>query len=343
MASTHDKGVLMKALVTGATGFVGSAVARAALHEGWDVRVLRRTHSDTRALAGLTFETEIGDLGDRAALADAVRGCDAVFHVAADYRLWARNPGELYANNVEGTRHVLEAARAAGVARVVYTSSVATLGVPGDGTPGDEQTPVGLVDMIGHYKRSKFMAEEVAREFAAGGLDVVIVNPSAPIGPRDHKPTPTGRLVLDAAAGRMPAFVDTGLNVVHVDDVARGHLLAFAHGQAGRRYVLGGADMTLAAILTLIAEITERSPPRMKLPHGLVMPVAFAAETMAKLSGRAPFATVDGVRLARKRMFFSHARATAELDYSARGPREALADAIAWYFDQHYLPAGRRP
>ncbi len=223
----------MKALVTGATGFVGSAVARAVLHEGWDVRVLRRANSDTRALAGLNFETAIGDLTDPATLAAAVRGADAVFHVAADYRLWARRPGELYANNVEGTRHVLEAARAADIKRVVYTSSVATLGVPADGTPGDEDTPVGLTDMIGHYKRSKFMAEEVAREFAADGLDVVIVNPSAPIGPRDHKPTPTGRLVLDAAAGRMPAFVDTGLNVVHVDDVARGHLLAFAHGRPG--------------------------------------------------------------------------------------------------------------
>lgn len=333
----------MRALVTGATGFVGSAVVRAALREGWTVRVLRREQSDTTALTGLSFETAIGDLGDPAALALAVQDCDAVFHVAADYRLWARNPDELYANNVEGTRHVLEAARSAGVSRVVYTSSVATLGLPGDGSPGDEITPVTLGDMIGHYKRSKFLAEEVAREFAADGLDVVIVNPSAPIGPRDHKPTPTGRLVLDAAAGRMPAFVDTGLNVAHVDDVARGHLLAFEHGQPGRRYVLGGCDMTLAEILGLIAEITSRPAPRVKLPHRLIMPVAYAAEMYARFSGKPPFVTVDGVRLARKRMFFSHARASAELGYTARPARDAVADAIAWYFAHRYLPAGRRP
>ncbi|GAB3675019.1 hopanoid-associated sugar epimerase [Salinisphaera aquimarina] len=333
----------MRALVTGATGFVGSSVVRAALRDGFEVRALVRADSDTSALAGLEIEHAQGTLGDPAALAAAMTGCDAVFHVAADYRLWARRPDELYANNVEGTRHVLQAARDAGVQRVVYTSSVATLGLPTDGAPGNEDTPVGLADMIGHYKRSKFLAEEVAREFAADGVDVVIVNPSAPIGPRDHKPTPTGRMVLDAAAGRMPAFVDTGLNVAHVDDVARGHLLAWHHGASGRRYVLGGEDLTLAGILTLIAELTDRPPPKVKLPHGLVLPVAHAAEAFAKLSGRTPFVTVDGVKLARKRMYFSHARADAELGYQSRDARDALADAIAWYFAHRYLPLGRHP
>ena len=247
----------MQCLITGATGFVGSAVVRAALRDGWQVRVTRRGASDMRALEGLEIETVTVDLSNTAALIQAMTGCDAVFHVAADYRLWAADPDELYENNVEGTRRICEAALAAGVTRVVYTSSVATLGIPKDGSPGDETTPVGLADMIGHYKRSKYLAEEVAREYADAGLDIVIVNPSAPIGPRDHKPTPTGQMVLEAAAGRMPAFVDTGLNVAHVDDVARGHLQAYAKGQAGRRYVLGGADMTLAEILGMVVEIVE--------------------------------------------------------------------------------------
>ncbi|AWN16350.1 hopanoid-associated sugar epimerase [Salinisphaera sp. LB1] len=333
----------MRALVTGATGFVGSAVARAALREGWTVRATRRATSDLSALEGLDLEYAEVDLSDTAALAEAMRDCDAVFHVAADYRLWAANPDELYENNVEGTRRICEAVRMAGVARVVYTSSVATLGIPGDGTPGDEDTPVGLQDMIGHYKRSKYLAEEVAREYAADGLDIVIVNPSAPIGPRDHKPTPTGQMVLEAAAGRMPAFVDTGLNVAHVDDVARGHLLAHAHGRTGRRYVLGGTDMTLAAILALVAEIVDRPPPRVKLPHNLLLPVAHVAEALARITGRPPKVTVDGVKLAKKRMFFSHARATAELGYRARPARDALADAVAWYYAHRYLPLGKRP
>ncbi|MDA3922656.1 MAG: NAD-dependent epimerase/dehydratase family protein [Salinisphaera sp.] len=333
----------MRALITGATGFVGSAVVRAALRDGWRVRAARRASSDLMALEGLDIEYAVLDLGDQTALTQAMADCDAVFHVAADYRLWAANPDELYENNVEGTRRVCDAARVAGVARVVYTSSVATLGLPKDGSPGDENTPVALADMIGHYKRSKFLAEEVAREQAAAGLNVVIVNPSAPIGPRDLKPTPTGQMVLEAAAGRMPAFVDTGLNVAHVDDVARGHLLAHAHGEAGRRYVLGGQDMTLADILTLVAELVERPPPRIKLPHNLVLPIAHVAERLARLTGKPPKVTVDGVKLAKKRMFFSHARASAELGYQARPARDALADAIAWYYAHRYLPGGRRP
>lgn len=332
----------MRALVTGATGFVGSAVVRAALNEGWTVRAARRPTSDLAALDGLEVEYATLDLADRGQLVEAMQDCDAVFHVAADYRLWAPQPKALYNNNVEGTRHVCEAAREAGVKRVVYTSSVATLGIPGDGRPGDEDTPVSLQNMIGHYKRSKFLAEDVAREYAQAGLDIVIVNPSLPVGPRDYKPTPTGQMVLDAAAGRMPAFVDTGLNVVHVDDVAKGHLAAWARGETGRRYVLGGTDMTLAEILAMIAEIVGRRAPKIKLPHGLVMPAAYAAEAFASVTGKTPRVTVDGVKLARKRMFFSHARADTELEYRARPAREALTDAIRWYQDHGYLKAGNR-
>lgn len=333
----------MRALITGATGFVGSAVARAALRDGWAVRATRRAGSDLTALEGLVLDYAVVDLSNTQALTAAMRDCDAVFHVAADYRLWAADPDELYENNVEGTRRVCEAARAAGVPRMVYTSSVATLGLPKDKSPGNEDTPVELADMIGHYKRSKFLAEEVVRDYAANGMDIVIVNPSAPIGPRDHKPTPTGQMVLEAAAGRMPAFVDTGLNVVHVDDVARGHLAAYARGVSGRRYVLGGTDMTLAEILRLVAEIVDRPPPRVKLPHNMVLPFAHAAEAVARVTGRAPRVTVDGIKLARKRMFFSHARASAELGYRARPARDALADAVAWYYAHRYLPGGKRP
>lgn len=331
----------MQALITGATGFVGNAVTRAALQDGWQVRITHRANSDLQPLQGLDVECAQADLADVEALQQAMQGCDAVFHVAADYRLWAADPGELYENNVEGTRRICEAAQAAGVSRVVYTSSVATLGIPDGDRPGNEDTPVALADMIGHYKRSKFLAEEVVKEYTSRGQDVVIVNPSAPIGPRDHKPTPTGQMVLEAASGRMPAFVDTGLNIVHVDDVARGHLQAWQHGEPGRRYVLGGTDMTLAEILTMVADIVDRPPPRVKLPHNLVMPIAYAAETAARFTGRPPRVTVDGVKLAKKRMFFSHARADEELGYQARPARQALMDAIDWYRAQGYLSAGR--
>ena len=249
--------------MTGASGFVGSAVVRVLLAKGQRVRVLVRPQSDRRNLDGLEVETAQGDLRDAAAVGAAVGGCGSVFHVAADYRLWTRDPRgkALYESNVDGTMNVMRACAAAGVRRAVYTSSVATLGVPGDGSPGDETTPVSLGDMVGHYKRSKFLAEEAVREWTLRtGFEVVIVNPSTPVGPRDVKPTPTGRLILDAAAGRMPAFVDTGLNVVHVDDVALGHVLAFERGVPGERYVLGGEDMTLARILEIVARHVGRRP-----------------------------------------------------------------------------------
>jgi len=327
----------MRALVTGATGFVGAAVARALLAEGWQVRCLVRGGSDRRNVAALAVEQVVGDLTDAASLERALTGCDAAFHVAADYRLWAPQPQELYRTNVEGTAHLLDAAARAGVRRVVYTSSVATVGLPGDGTAGAEETPVGLADMIGHYKRSKFLAEERAREAAARGAPVVIVNPSTPIGPGDVKPTPTGQIVLDAARGRTPAYVDTGLNIVHVDDVAAGHLLAFHRGRVGERYILGGEDMTLREILTLIARIVGRAPPRIRLPHGAVLPVAYVSELYARLTGRPTRVTVEGVRMARKRMFFSSGKAARELGYRWRPPSDAFADALRWFREQGYL------
>ena len=327
----------MKALVTGATGFVGAAVARALIREGWEVRALARKGSDRRNVQHLPLEIVEGDLADRASLERALAECEALFHVAADYRLGAFDPRQLYQTNVEGTRNILEASRQAGVRRVVYTSSVATVGIPRDGTPGNEDTPVGIADMIGHYKRSKFLAEQVVRDAAVAGLSVVIVNPSTPIGPGDIKPTPTGQMVLDAAAGRMPAYVDTGLNVVHVDDVAAGHLLAFHRGRLGERYILGGQDLTLRQILIEIAGLVGRKPPTVRLPTGVVLPIAYVAEAIARITGRPGRITVESVRMARKRMFFSSDKAQRELGYAWRAPTEALRDAIAWLRDQGSL------
>ncbi len=327
-------GNAMKTLVTGATGFVGSAVVRRLLRDGHQVRALVRATSDHRNLLGLDVQVVEGDLTQAASLQHACDGCDALFHVAADYRLWAPQPAQLYQANVEGTRAILEAAKQASVPRIVYTSSVATLGIPVDGRPGDENTVVSLNDMVGHYKRSKFLAEALVREFAAEGLPVVIVNPSTPIGPRDIKPTPTGRIVRDAIAGRLPAYVDTGLNVVHVDDVAEGHWLAFQHGVVGERYVLGGHNISLRELLIEIAEIAGRTPPRWRLPHAAVMPVAYLAEAWARLTGIPPIATVEEVRMSKKRMFFSSAKAERELGYVPGPVRLALEDAVMW-FRQH--------
>jgi dihydroflavonol-4-reductase len=327
----------MKALVTGATGFVGAAVARALVREGWQVRALARKGSDRRNVERLPLEVVEGDLGDRPSLDRALEQCQALFHVAADYRLGALDPQPLYQTNVEGTRNILDASRNAGVTRVVYTSSVATVGIPRDGSPGNEDTPVGVSDMIGHYKRSKFLAEQVVREAAQSGMAVVIVNPSTPIGPGDIKPTPTGQMVLDAAAGRMPAYVDTGLNVVHVDDVANGHLLAFHRGRPGERYILGGKDMTLREILVEIARLVGRKPPRVRLPTGVVFPIACVAEVIARVTGRPGRITIEGVRMARKRMFFSSDKAQRELGYQWREPTEALRDAITWLREQGSL------
>jgi dihydroflavonol-4-reductase len=321
----------MKALVTGATGFVGAAVARALLGAQWQVRVLARRSSDRRNLTGLDVDVSEGDLADSKSLERAAQGCEGLFHVAADYRLGARDPKELYRANVEGTRNILSAAHRSGVQRIVYTSSVATIGIPADGSPGDEQSANSLENMIGHYKRSKYLAEEVVREAAQGGISVVIVSPSTPVGPGDVKPTPTGQLVLDAAAGRMPAYVDTGLNIVHVDDVAAGQLLAYERGKPGERYILGGQDMSLREILEMIARLEGRSPPRVRLPYGVVLPIAYLAEGFARLSGRSGRITLEGVRMSRKKMFFSSAKAVRELGYRWRPPEQAFKDAIRWF------------
>jgi dihydroflavonol-4-reductase len=319
-------------LVTGATGFVGSAVARALIAAGRRVRALCRRGGDRRNLDGLDLEISEGSLEDTSSLAAAVAGCGALYHVAADYRLWVRDPAAMYRANVDGTRTLMAAALAVGVERVVYTSSVATLGLHADGAPADETTPSTLEDMVGPYKRSKFLAEaEVRRLVETRKLPAVIVNPSTPIGPRDIKPTPTGRMIVEAASGRMPAFVDTGLNLVHVDDVARGHLLAEERGRVGERYILGGENLSLAEILRRIAAITGRRPPKLRLPLPVVWPVAAIAEAVGRVTGKEPLVTFDGLRMARKKMYFSAAKAERELGYRARPADEALADAVRWF------------
>ena len=331
----------MKALVTGASGFVGAALARTLLAAGWHVRVLTRASSDRRNLRTLDVENTVGDLTDPASLERAVADCDAVFHAAADYRLWVPDPEAMYRANVDGTRHLIAAAHRAGVKRIVYTSSVACIGLPADGSPGTEATPVALTEMVGHYKRSKFLAERAALEAAAEGAPVVIVNPAAPVGPRDVKPTPTGQIVLDAALGRTPAYVDTGLNIVHVDDVAAGHVLAFHRGRIGERYILGGQNLPLRDILIEITRQAGCSPPRVKLPHGVVLPIAYVAEWIARLTGRPTRVTVDSVRMARKRMYFSSDKAARELGYGFRPAALAIADALEWFGAEGYL--GPRP
>jgi dihydroflavonol-4-reductase len=329
-----------RAFVTGATGFVGAAVTRALVAAGWEVRALARSGSDRRNLSGLPVEVVTGDLRDPVSYAATLRGCQVLFHVAADYRLWAPNPDDLYAVNVDGTRNLLLAAERGGIERVIYTSSVATLYLKGDGSVADETSEAAVTDMIGHYKRSKFLAEQVVQHWArerANKCRVVIVNPSTPVGPCDLKPTPTGQIVLDAAAGRTPAYVDTGLNIAHVDDIAQGHLLALERGRHGERYILGGADMTLKQILTQVTRIAGRRPPRIKLPHNVVLPIAYAAEAIARLTGGSTRITVEGVRMSKKRMYFSSAKAKRELGYTWRDPAIAFQDAVRWFRDAGYF------
>jgi len=329
----------MKTLITGGTGFVGSAVLRKLLDEGHTVRALVRANTDRRNLSGLPVDTVVGDLRDRKSLDRAIAGCQYLFHVAADYRLWVPRPFEMYEANVTGTLNIMRAAAGAKVERIVYTSSVATLGLNPDGRPADESTPVFYRDMIGHYKKSKFLAEAgVKRLIDERELPVVIVNPSTPIGARDIKPTPTGRIIVEAASGRMPAYVDTGLNLVHVDDVAAGHLLALKHGTVGERYILGARNMTLKQILTELADITGRPGPRFRLPHNLVLPLACLVEAGARMFKEdKPLLTVDGVRLSKKRMFFSTEKAKRELGFQTRPVREALSDAVDWFRKNNYI------
>jgi dihydroflavonol-4-reductase len=328
----------MKALVTGANGFLGSAVVRALLADGLAVRAFVRSGSDRRNLEGLDVEVAVGDLTDRESVRRAAAGCDVVFHVAADYRLWVADEKPMYRANVEGSVNVLEAAAEAGAKGMVYTSSVAVLGLNKDRTPADEDTPVTLEDMVGHYKRSKYLAEQAVRKRAAElGFPVVTVNPSTPIGPRDVRPTPTGRILLDAAAGRMPAFVDTGLNLVHVDDVAAGHLAAARLGVPGERYVLGGDDFTLQQILVLVAEHVGRRASTIRLPHWSVYPLAVGAEAIAMLTKREPRVTLDGLRMSKKHMYFSSRKAQQDLKYRWRDPRLAVAAAVDWFKANGYF------
>jgi len=327
-------------LITGATGFVGAAVARRLIVAGKSLRFLTRARSDPSNIEGLAGTRVTGDLGDPASLKRAVADCEAVYHVAADYRLWVPRPAEIYRINVDGSVALIRAAMEAGVGRIVYCSSVAVLGIVKGGVPADETTPVALTDMIGHYKRSKFLAEEAVQKLIADEkAPVVIVNPSTPVGPRDIKPTPTGRLVRDAALGKMPAYVDTGLNVVHVDDVAEGHLLAFEKGRIGERYILGGDDMSLRELIGHVAAAAGRKAPKVRLPRRALYPLAYGVEGWARfVSKREPLFTVDGLRMAGKRMYFSSAKAKRELGYAPRPGREALADAVTWMREVGLLP-----
>jgi dihydroflavonol-4-reductase len=333
----------MKAFVTGATGFVGSHVARQLAAQGAELRLLVRAQSRRENLEGLPAELVTGDLTDAASLRKGMEGCEAVFHVAADYRLWVRDPGPMYAANVEGTAAVIEAARAAGVRRTVYCSSVATLGFGYERRAVNEETPVREAEMIGHYKRSKFLAERRAAELAAKGAEVVIVNPSTPIGEQDIKPTPTGRIVLDFLLGNFPAYMETGMNLVDVRDVARGHLLAFERGSRGERYILGGENLTLKQILDMLGELTGLRSPTMKVPHAVAMAFAAFDQTFnGYLRNREPRATVEEVRMGRKFMWVDSAKAERELGYRHGEVREALQRAARWFVDHGYAPEYER-
>jgi dihydroflavonol-4-reductase len=319
------------AFITGGSGFVGSAVARELLREGLGVRALVRRSSPRTNLDGLDIEIVEGDMRDQASMRRAAKGARYVFHVAADYRLWAPDPDEIIRANIEGTRNVMEAARDAGAERIVYTSSVATLKLHEDGTLADESEPLSEDEAIGAYKKSKVAAERLVESMVGDGLPAVIVNPSTPIGPRDVRPTPTGRIIIEAATGRMPAYVDTGLNVVHVDDVASGHISALRKGGIGERYILGGENMSLADLLDRIARSVGRSPPNLRIPRELIYPIAIGAQALARVTGKEPFVTLDGLRLAKYRMYFSSAKAERELGYKSRPADEAIRDAIDWF------------
>ena len=327
-----------RVLVTGASGFVGSAVARIARERGFDVRVVIRKTSSRQNLEGLDAEVVIGDMRDEASMRAAMKGVRYLLHVAADYRIWARDPGEIERANLEGTEATMRAALAEGVERIVYTSSVATLKVSPAGEIVDETKPAQAHQTIGAYKRSKVLAERaVERMVANDGLPAVIVNPSTPIGPRDVKPTPTGRIIVEAATGKIPAFVDTGLNLVHVDDVANGHFLALERGVIGERYILGGENLSLQQMLADIAGLAGRKPPTIKLPRGPLYPLAIGAELYAKFSGKEPFVTVDGLRMSKNKMYFTSAKAERELGYKARPYGEGLSHALDWFRANGYL------
>jgi len=329
----------MKTLVTGATGFLGSHVAGQLAAAGEDIRVLIRASSDTRALDGLAAERCTGDLRDAASLDRSLEDVSRVFHVAADYRLWARDPREIYESNVTGTRNLLEAARRARVSQFIYTSSVATIAVPRGEKLPDETTQASVDEMIGHYKRSKFEAEQLAQQAAQSGLPVVIVNPATPIGPGDRKPTPTGKIIVDFLNGRMPGYVDTGLNFVPVEDCAAGHLLAAKHGKIGERYILGGRNLTLKEILDMLATVSKRTAPRWKIPHAVAYAAACVDAGIARLLGYEPQIPLEGVRMSRHKMFVDASKATRELGFTSGSIQAALERAVRWYESNGYVLA----
>ncbi len=327
----------MIAFVTGATGFLGSHVARALAEQGADLRLLVRASSNTKNIDDLKADRVIGDLRDPASLEKGIAGCDAIFHVAADYRLWVRDPDEMYRSNVEGTRAILSAARKNNVQRVVYTSSVATMGFTSNGQPADEDSPVSLENMIGPYKRSKFMAEQVAIEAARAGQDVVIVNPTTPIGERDIKPTPTGRIVVDFLKRKFPAYVDTGLNLVDATECAHGHIATLEHGRSGERYVLGGENLTLKQILDKLGAITGLPSPNIRVPYVMALATGVVDEMITgRIRGKEPRATVDAVRMGRKKMFVSSGKAERELGWKCMPAENALRRAVEWFRAEGY-------
>ena len=327
----------MLAFVTGATGFLGSHVARVLADNGADMRLLVRSSSNPRNIEGLSADRALGDLRDPASLEKAMAGCDVVFHVAADYRLWVRDPNEMYRSNVEGTLAILEAARKNGVRRVVYTSSVATIGFTRNGYPANEDSPVSLADMIGHYKRSKFMAEQLALEAGRSGLQVMVVNPTTPVGDQDVKPTPTGRIVVDFLKRKFPAYVETGLNLVDVRECARGHVTALEKGKSGERYILGGENLTLKQILDKLAKITGLPSPTLKLPYIFAYAAGMADEIVTgRLRGREPRATIDTVRMGAKKMFASSAKAERDLGWKIVPVESALRRAAEWFRGNGY-------
>lgn len=328
----------MLAFVTGATGFLGSHVARALAEQGADLRLLVRSNSNTKNIADLKADLITGDLRDPVSLEEGIAGCDVVFHVAADYRLWVRDPEEMYRANVEGTRAILAAARKNNVRRLVYTSSVATMGFSSNGQPADESSPVSLDSMIGPYKRSKFMAEQVAIEAARAGQGVVIVNPSTPVGERDIKPTPSGRIIVDFLKKKFPAYVDTGLNLVDATECARGHIAALEKGRSGERYILGGENLTLKQILDKLAAITGLPSPTIRVPYALALATGVVDEIVTgRIRGREPRATIDAVRMGRKKMFVSSAKAERELGWKCVPVDHALGRAVEWFRANHYV------
>lgn len=332
----------MTTLVTGASGFLGSHVVRLVAERGDRVRVLLRPASQTRLLEGLAVERVWGDLRDPASLEKALAGVSTVYHVAADYRLWARDPREIYESNVQGTRNLLEAARRAQVERFVYTSTVGTVAVPRDGVLPDESVVTSVDEMIGPYKRSKWLAEQEARKAAAAGLPVVIVNPTTPVGPGDAKPTPTGRIIVDFLKGRMPAYVDTGLNFVPVEDAAAGHILAAGRGRIGERYILGGENLTLKQALEILSQMSGRPAPRVRVPHFLALAAGCADAALSRLIGREPQIPLDGVRMARHSMFVNTEKARVELGFSPGPLPAAFERAVHWYESNGYVDLARR-